>query len=60
VVREGVPAAARRLAALVGEGDLVARNLACGSTRWRFLDDLRITVGPQLINENGIPLSGDL
>lgn len=60
VVCEGVPAAARRLRALVAEGDLITSELSGGQSNWSFLDDLRITVGPQLINANGIPLSGDL
>lgn len=60
VVCEGVPAAARRLRALVNEGDQITSELSGGQSTWLFLNDLRITVGPQLINANGIPLSGDL
>ncbi len=60
VVCEGVPSAARRLRALVDEGDVIVKELSRGTSIWNFLDDLRITVGPQLINENGIPLSGNL
>ncbi len=60
VVCEGVPSAARRLKALVDEGDAITKELSRGTSGWSFLDDLRITVGPQLLNENGIPLSGNL
>ena len=60
VACEGVPAAARKLSNLVKEGDFLQRQLLSKSPLWKFLDDLRITVGPELISENGIPLSGNL
>jgi geranylgeranyl diphosphate synthase, type II len=60
VVSEGVPSAARRLASLVKQGDCCQKQLRSSQGNWRFLDQLRITVGPDLINESGIPISGNL
>jgi geranylgeranyl diphosphate synthase type II len=60
VASEGVPSAARRLASLVKQGDCCQKQLRSRQGNWRFLDQLRITVGPDLINESGIPLSGNL
>lgn len=60
VVSEGVPAAAHRLEKLVAKGDRTQRLLTSRRGAWRFLNELRITAGPELINENGIPISGSL
>ncbi len=60
VVSEGVPAAARRLAKFVEKGDRIQRQLTSRQGNWDFLKELRISVGPKLLNENGIPISGDL
>ncbi|YCM47049.1 polyprenyl synthetase family protein (plasmid) [Verrucomicrobiaceae bacterium 227] len=60
VICEGVPAAAQRLQTLVKEGDFIERTLLSQNRLWTFLSDLRITVGPELINKNGVPLSGNL
>ena len=60
VVSEGVPAAAHRLEKLVAKGDRTQRLLTSRRGAWSFLNQLRITIGPELINENGIPTSGSL
>ncbi len=60
VVCDGVPAAAQKLATFVKEGDSIQDELEALDTQWDFLSQLRITVGPDLINKNGIPISGDL
>ena len=60
VASEGVPAAARRLFSLVEMGDNCQKQLRSRQGSWDFLGQLRITVGPDLINDSGIPLSGNL
>ncbi len=60
VTKVGVPPAARRLNDLVHEGDEIEKALLRDNPGWSFLNDLRIAVGPALLNKDGVPLSGDL
>lgn len=60
VTKVGVPLAARRLNDLVHEGDEIEKALLQENPGWAFLNGLRIAVGPALLNNDGVPLSGDL
>ncbi len=60
VACEGVPMAARRLEELVNQGDQIEQELYKLDCRWAFLRSLRLSVGPNLLNDNGIPLAGKL
>ncbi len=60
VASEGVSVAGQMLMNLVEKGDRIQQELAGDDAEWGFLNALRLTLGPELLSESSILLSGDL